>query len=89
MLPATLLVHRQTALFSTHTVPGCSSVRPSVSMDNSSFISATPTGRICVKFYIEDVCKKNCREIPDLVKIGQKIGHFTRRPTYVLWLPAK
>ena len=33
-------------------------VRPFVSVANSSFSSATPTGRICVKLYIVDVYKK-------------------------------
>jgi len=59
MLPATL--HRQTALYSTQTVPGCSSVRLSVPVAISSFISATPTGRIFVKFYIGDVYKNLSR----------------------------
>jgi len=59
MLPETL--HRQTALFLTKTVPGCSFVRPSVSVASSSFISETPFGRICVKFYIEDVFKNLSR----------------------------
>ena len=44
-------------------------VRPSVR--SSARISAAPTGQISVKFVIGDFMKI-CREILDLVKIGQK-----------------
>jgi len=30
----------------------------------------------------------SCRKTSDLVKIGQNIGHFTRRREYILLLPA-
>ena len=50
---------------------------------SSACISAAPTGRISVKFVIGDFMKL-CREILDLVKIGQKQTLYMK--TYVRFI---
>jgi hypothetical protein len=53
----------------------------------SVWIRAAPTGRISLKFYIgyfyENLSRKS-----RFIKVGQKMGHFRRRPKYVLSLSA-
>jgi len=56
---------------------------PSSCLFLSVWIRAAPTGRISLKFYIgyfyENLSRKS-----RFIKVGQKMGHFTRRPKCVL-----
>ena len=53
----------------------------------SACIRADPTGRISVKFVIGDLHEKCAEKIHICIKWGKNIGHFMRRPKYVILLP--
>jgi hypothetical protein len=58
---------------------------PSVRM--SACISSAPTGQISLKFGIGDFHEKSVEQIHFCLIWGKNIGHFTRRPKYVILLP--
>jgi len=43
----------------------------------SECISAALTGQISIKLGTGDFNEKSVKKIPNLIKIGQKYGHFT------------
>ena len=55
----------------------------------SARIGAAATGRICVKFRIETVLLKSCRENPNLVKITQKYRELYLKTSLCLLLLRK
>jgi hypothetical protein len=69
------------------------SVRPSVcqsqSVRLSACVSSAPTGRISVKFRIGSLLRKYIEKIQIWLTLEENIWHFTRRPEFILLLPAK
>jgi hypothetical protein len=60
----------------------CLSVRASVCV--SAWISAAPTGQNSMKFDIGGRLWKSVKKVQICLKLGKNIGHFTRRPCYVM-----